>query len=52
MSEQDHLAVKANMNSIKYAMAGDKDAWLALYADDAVVVTNPEVSSGPPRSPS
>ena len=37
MSEQDHLAVKANMNSIKYAMAGDKDAWLALYADDAVV---------------
>ncbi len=37
MSEQEHLAVQANMNSIKYAMAGDKEAWLALYADDAVV---------------
>ncbi len=37
MSEQEHLAVQANMNSIKYAMAGDKEAWLALYTDDAVV---------------
>ena len=36
MSKQ-HLAVEANKNSIKYAMAGDKEAWLALYADDAVV---------------
>lgn len=32
-----HPAVQANMNSIKYAMAGDKDAWLALYTDDAEV---------------
>ncbi len=32
-----HPAVQANMNSIKYAMAGDKEAWLALYTDDAVV---------------
>ena len=32
-----HPAVLANMNSIKFAMAKDKVAWLALYADDAVV---------------
>ncbi len=32
-----HPAVLANMNSIKYAMAGDKQAWLALYADDAML---------------
>ncbi|KAA1194241.1 hypothetical protein F0M18_02055 [Pseudohalioglobus sediminis] len=37
MAEQEHLAVAANMKSIEYAMAGDKAAWLALYADDAVV---------------
>jgi steroid delta-isomerase len=32
-----HPAVRANMQSTEYAMAGDKTAWLALYADDAVV---------------
>lgn len=32
-----HPAVQANMNSIKYAMEGNRDAWLALYRDDAVV---------------
>ncbi|QFU75896.1 hypothetical protein EY643_09605 [Halioglobus maricola] len=37
MADENHLAVKANMNSIKYASAGDKEAWLALYADDAIV---------------
>jgi ketosteroid isomerase-like protein len=37
MTERNHLAVEANKNSIKYAMAGDKEAWLALYTDDAVV---------------
>ena len=37
MRESEHLAVQANKNSIKYAMAGDKEAWLALYSDDAVV---------------
>lgn len=37
MTEQNHLAVAANKNSIKYAMEGNKDAWLALYSDDAVV---------------
>ena len=36
-NESIHPAVQANMNSIKYAMAGDKEAWLALYTDDAVV---------------
>jgi hypothetical protein len=37
MSEKVHLAVEANKQSIKYAMEGNKEAWLALYADDAVV---------------
>ena len=37
MSDQEHLAVQANKNSIKYAMGGDKEAWLAIYAPDAVV---------------
>jgi len=38
MSEQsDHLAIQANMDSIRLASADDKEAWLALYADDAVV---------------
>lgn len=32
-----HPAAEANMNSIRYAMAGDKDAWLALFRDDAYV---------------
>lgn len=33
----DHLAIQANMNSIRLASQGDKEGWLALYADDAVV---------------
>lgn len=37
MSQEDHLAVQANMKSIKYAQEGNKEAWLALYTDDAVV---------------
>ena len=37
MVEQEHLAVLANMNSIKYSMEGNRDAWLALYAEDAVI---------------
>ena len=37
MSEQEHPAVRANMNSIRYASEGNKDAWLALYAEDAIV---------------
>jgi hypothetical protein len=36
-NESIHPAVQANMNSIKYAMAGNKEAWLALYADNAVL---------------
>ena len=32
-----HPAVRANMQSIEYAMSGNKSAWLALYADDAMV---------------
>lgn len=32
-----HPAVLANMNSIKFASAKDKAAWLALYRDDAVL---------------
>lgn len=37
MSEKEHLAVAANKKSIQYAMEGNKETWLALYADDAVV---------------
>jgi len=37
MSNEEHLAVAANKKSIKYAMEGNKEAWLALYTDDAVV---------------
>lgn len=37
MSEHEHLAVQANKLSIGYAMEGNKEAWLALYTDDAVV---------------
>ena len=38
MNEQTlHPAARANMQSIEYAMAGNKDAWLGLYADDAVL---------------
>jgi len=37
VSEKEHLAVLANENSIKYAMEGNKEAWLALYTEDATV---------------
>lgn len=37
MSKKEHLAVAANINSIKYAGEGNKEAWLALYTKDAVV---------------
>ena len=37
MSDRKHLAVEANKNSIKYAMEGNREAWLDLYAEDAVV---------------
>lgn len=32
-----HPAVLANMHSISYAMAKNKQAWLALYRDDAIL---------------
>ncbi len=37
MSQENHLAVQANMKSIQYAMEGNREAWLDLYTDDAVV---------------
>ena len=37
MSEQKHLAVEANKQSIRYAMEGNREGWLGLYTDDAVV---------------
>ena len=37
MSEQEHLAVAANRKSIQYAMEGNREGWVGLYADDAVV---------------
>jgi ketosteroid isomerase-like protein len=37
MSEKVNLAVEANKKSIKYAMEGNKEAWLALYTEDATV---------------
>ena len=33
----DTLAVQAHLNSIKNAQAGNKEAWLDLFAEDAVV---------------
>jgi len=33
----NHPAAKANLNSVTLAMKSDKEGWLALYADDAVV---------------
>ena len=37
MSDKTHLAVEANKKSIRYASEGNKEAWLALYTDDAIV---------------
>lgn len=33
----NHLAVQANLQSVKFAMAKDKASWLALFHDDALV---------------
>ena len=33
----ENLAVAASINSIRYASEGNKEKWLNLYADDAVV---------------
>ncbi len=33
----EHLAIQANRQSVALAMKGDREGWLALYADDAVV---------------
>ena len=32
-----HPAAQANMRSIEHATAGNREAWLSLYADDAVL---------------
>ena len=37
MTSKPHLAVEANKKSVKYASEGNKEAWLALYAEDALV---------------
>ena len=37
MNEETHPAVEANKKSIQYAMEGNKEGWLSLYTDDAVV---------------
>lgn len=37
MSDTIHPAVLANMNSVKYVMEKNREAWLALYRDDATV---------------
>lgn len=34
---QDHPAVKANIQSTQLASEGNKQAWLALYAEDALL---------------
>lgn len=34
---QENLAVRANLESVKYAMAKDREAWLALFDEDALV---------------
>ena len=36
-SDNINLAVQANIQSITLAMKGDREGWLALYADDAIV---------------
>lgn len=37
ITENSHLAMQANIQSVTLAMKGDREGWLALYADDAVV---------------
>ena len=36
-TDSQHPAILANCRSVAFASAGDKSAWLALYADDAVL---------------
>lgn len=36
-TDNSNLAIQANIQSITLAMKGDREGWLALYADDAVV---------------
>ena len=36
-SDNVNLAVQANIQSITLAMKGDREGWLSLYADDAIV---------------
>lgn len=36
-ADTEHLAIKANIQSVTLAMKGDREGWLALYTDDAVV---------------
>ena len=33
----DHLAVKANLKSVHYSMNKQREDWLALYRDDAII---------------
>ena len=33
----EHLAAQANINSIRHAMDKNREAWLALYRDDAIL---------------
>ena len=33
----EHLAVRANLKSIRLAMDKDREGWLSLYADDAII---------------
>ncbi len=35
--DRDTRAIRAHKASIQHAMAGDKEAWLALFADDATL---------------
>ena len=35
--DQSHPAVRANLNSVKYAMAKDREAWLGLYHENAII---------------
>ena len=37
MNELDHPAIKANIQSVQFAAQGNKAAWLALYAEDALL---------------
>lgn len=45
----DTLAIRAHKQSIANAQNGDKDAWLSLFADDAVVFNPVGPSSHDPQ---